>query len=306
MINKPTVLILGAGSSSHFGYPLGSGLINKVVEIKPEQLFNLFSTEEIIDFQRRLSRSGFYSIDLFLGKNTRFIEIGKCHITACLKTYEQENRLFPPNDSGWYQYLFNSMLTDSINNFYKNKVTIINFNYDRSLEAYLHNAIENFYGVSSEEALSTLKKIKIIHPHGMLGKYPEIPYIPDFGGQENKHKAKVLNKISKSIKIIHEIDDSNDTFCSPEFKQAHASLRKARKIYFLGFGFHTENLRRFNFFSNENLQEKDVFATNAGFLSRAAKERTLKSILPFGLNDNIFNHPGSYCESFFSEIGNLE
>lgn len=308
MILKKTVLILGAGASSHLGYPIGSQLLNQIVSLHGTEIFkNTYDKEKIRSFQLRLSRYGCYSIDEFLEKNREFLDIGKGFIAYCLNKYEIENELFPPNNSGWYQYLFNRMRTPSIDHFADNKITFITFNYDRSLEAYLHNAIRYHYNISEANALDILKKIHIIHPHGILGIYPEIPYSQSLGGGiYSERETDLLQRITNEIKIIHEIDDSADAFSSKEYELSNIALQEADKIYFLGFGFHEDNVRRFRFFTKDSLSGKEIYSTSRGFVEPIRKRELMQRLAKYGFNENLVSHPGQECHSFFYYIGSLE
>ena len=69
MITVPTVLILGAGSSSHVGYPLGKKLVSDLCFLRKKPITNLpcgWTEEYAKSLLTRLSRSGYYSIDAFL------------------------------------------------------------------------------------------------------------------------------------------------------------------------------------------------------------------------------------------------
>jgi hypothetical protein len=118
-----------------------------------------------------LSRSGHYSIDAFLETVPEDMKLGKYLIALCLKQLESVDRLFPPNDSGWYQYLLSSLLGSSVSPFSGNQLTIVTYNYDRSLEAYLYHAlIAAVFGMTDVEATEELARIPILHVHGILRK----------------------------------------------------------------------------------------------------------------------------------------
>ena len=198
--------------------------------------------------------------------------------------------------------------SDEYEQFENNKITIITFNYDRSLEAYLHNTIMHRFNLSEADSLNILRKIGIIHPHGMLGGYPEIPYSQflEIDKELSEDDAKLLGKITNSIKIIHEISEVKDTFCSNEFEIAHKALQKTEKIYFLGFGFHEDNIRRFRFFSEDNLEGKEVYSTSLGFTELFERTELLSITSKYGLKENFIYHSGVDCDQFFKRIGNLE
>ncbi len=296
-----SVLILGAGASTHLGYPIGTALLAQIcVRIKQkkyyEEIDKLYKPEEIQNFYIRLSRSGYYSIDTFLEDNREFIDIGKLFIADCLKQYEDWAGLFPPGDPGWYQYLFNRMRTPLLDQIEQNNITIITFNYDRSIEAYLHQTITHRYKISEDSSANIVRQFNIIHPHGILGDYPDVPYSNDLTGTS-------LQTISKSIKIIHEINDKVDTFCSSEFEISHKALQESQKIYFLGFGFHEDNIRRFRFFSPDSFKDKEVRSAIHG-LQVAEKQELMKMLSKYGFSEGNINN--ERCHYFFSRIGSLE
>jgi hypothetical protein len=205
-----------------------------------------------------LCRSAHPSIDAFLESVPEWASLGKFLIAQNLKRCEDVDRLFPPNDSGWYAYLFNALLTDGgAPAFADSNVGIITFNYDRSLEAYLHEALQARFGMAPDEALGIVQDLPILHVHGSLGEYPAIPYQASRDFEE-------LVALSQSIQIVHELPDDDEHFCNPMFKRGHQMLLSAERVFFLGFGFHPDNLRRFRFFSPESTRGKTIRATVPG------------------------------------------
>jgi hypothetical protein len=53
--------------------------------------------------------------------------------------------------------------------FEDNKLSVITFNNDRSLEAFLFLSLQNLYGFDVKTALERLDKIPIVHLYGSLG-----------------------------------------------------------------------------------------------------------------------------------------
>ncbi|MBU0769549.1 MAG: hypothetical protein KJ687_10700 [Proteobacteria bacterium] len=260
MINTKTVLVLGAGASKSYGFPIGSELVREIVEgLRPgssNQLIPFLTTSGIKDqfiqtFRDELLFSGKYSVDKFLERRPEYVEIGKLSICFCLAKYENENILVNPHPYpgwGWYQYLFN-LLDSDIDRFHENNLSIINFNYDRSFEHSLFRAISSTYGsLLWRECEKALKEIPIIHVHGQLGGLPWQKedgrfYSPRFSSKE-------LKMVSNEIEILSEIKET-----SPLFDQARDLMKKADRIIFLGFGYNETNLRRLDIekFSNKFL-----------------------------------------------------
>jgi len=181
MINQPTVFILGAGASIPYNYPSGKSLVEEIITglSRPRsELYKLcieleFQDQEITKFAEALYFSGDDSIDAFLERerNKEFIDLGKVLITLCLIQREHTKTLFSNPPDSWYGDLVNELKSPVIENF-KNEVSILTFNYDRSFDHYLYTAIKNSYGLSEKECTSIVKRIPIIHLHGQIGKLP--------------------------------------------------------------------------------------------------------------------------------------
>ena len=241
------MLILGAGASAPYGFPAGRKLMNIILKhldpMKGSELpvtlarFGI-KANTIKDFSKNLDYSGRQSVDAFLEHRPEFLKVGKLAITLSLIPYENESRLFDRNkyETNWYEYLFNK-LNAPFNSFHENKLAIITFNYDRSLEHYLITALGSAYGKSVEECSVPLNTIPIIHVHGRLGALPwqeglKRSYEPEPFIDE-------IEAVSEQIKVI--TDDVQD---SSEFKEASTQMHNALDIIFLGFGYHDENLQR--------------------------------------------------------------
>lgn len=116
---------------------------------------------------------------------------------------------------------------------------IITFNYDRSLEQYLYNAVETAYpGKSETQYRELLQSRRIIHVYGKLGPllWQDVDSHIRYGQTPN---AEMLLKAASNIKIMREAQTITE-----EFTQAHKVLGEADRICFLGFGFDETNLQR--------------------------------------------------------------
>ena len=248
MITEPTALILGAGASVPYGFPSGLDLMRKILnEIRPGQSTELsekltsilgIEQEDIGYFYECLSRSGKTSVDAFLEhRPTEFLRIGKLAITLTLVQYEIEDRLFAPKMAGksWYEHLWDK-LDATFDDFDKNKLSIITFNYDRSLEQYLITAMKYLYDKSEKQCAERLSKIPIIHVHGRLGN------LVWQGEISRPYKPRCYRKVEDISNQIIVIPEKEGT--SPEFGEATKLMLAAKHVYFLGFGYHPKNLER--------------------------------------------------------------
>ncbi|MDD5326272.1 MAG: hypothetical protein PHY02_00475 [Phycisphaerae bacterium] len=249
MIKVPTVLILGAGASIPYGFPSGKKLVEKICNMLEDDSNNIyrlflmlgFSERIVRNFRETLAHSGQSSVDAFLEHRKDFVDVGKVAIATALLPFEKTKKLFDLGmDENWYQYLF-SILNTSFQEFGENDLSIITFNYDRSVEHYLFTSLRNTHGKSDKECAEKLNLIPIIHVHGKLGDLewkPEHRWPVQYD-LSDPLDADMVGRASKSIKIIYE-DIAEDN----EFKQARQLLTKAARIYILGFGFNMTNLKR--------------------------------------------------------------
>ena len=290
-----TTLILGAGSSVHCGFPLGIRLIADIAGMRNAgnsfALPSRWHQDEVNDFIVRLSRSAHYSIDAFLETAPESMDIGKYLIAASLKKLEIVDKLFPPHESGWYQYLFNCLVDDSAQSFDHNHLSVVTFNYDRSLEAYLFYAIKARYDFDDAHALNELEKIPIIHVHGSLGPFPQVAY-------ETIEDADALREVSRSIQVISELQDSEDTFCNDEFSEAHDAINNSQRVIFLGFGFHEDNVRRLRVdwsrFANREVRSTFTNTSDEEY------QNILNRLTPFGISKEVLHRgTGHDCNNFF-------
>lgn len=249
MIEKKTVLVLGAGASQYYGYPSGRELVRIIlhflnksnVENWIERLINeygIINRDYISSFSNELFNSGIMSIDEFLEYRPEFIKIGKLLIALALIPYEDNSRLFDLNkrDQSWYEYLLNKLRSPKTE-FKNNSLSIITFNYDRSLEQYFFTALKSTYGIEDAECAEIVKSIPIIHVYGILDWLPW--QIEGGRSYDNHFYPNQIKKAADSIIIMSEDRDR-----SAEFDQAFKLLKEAEAGYFLGFGYHDMNLKR--------------------------------------------------------------
>lgn len=148
MINIETVLVLGAGASVDFGFPTGQQLVRDIYSLldpKTGSYYDLYyriarkQNDDILieRFPVILRKADPFSIDEWLEKNDEFIPMGKIAISIVLLHYELNSDLSPVNN--WYRLLF-KRLDGPFENFQNNMLSIITFNYERSLEKYLYDA----------------------------------------------------------------------------------------------------------------------------------------------------------------------
>jgi hypothetical protein len=283
MINDKVTLVLGAGASAPYGFPLGTSLMLSVISklnnqsTHFDQKISTVLSDMGFDYQAQrmfineLRGAHQPSIDAFLQeRGQEFLGIGKAAIAAALIPYEDldgllslENELSATvQNQRWYGYLLNLMGT--YRDFGDNHLSIITFNYDRSLEYFLFNAIKHRFNLNDEKALRLLQTIPIVHVYGQLGKF-------DFHDPTNGRPYSTELSVDTVKRCIHEIHLMYDIRDEGDFVRSNQEsfklIQSAHRLIFFGFGYHEKNLERLKlreFFTGEDII--------AGFYGRKAGE----------------------------------
>jgi len=116
-------------------------------------------------------------------------------------------------------------------------VALITFNYDRCFEHYLFNAMQNYYGLSANEAAELLANLEVHHPYGMVGSLPWMrgQVSIDFGADVH---ANELVTVSQQIRTFTEGTDP----AISDIESVRATVADAKRLVFLGFAFHRLNM----------------------------------------------------------------
>ncbi len=261
MVGKETVLVLGAGASKAFGFPTGEELVEEIYSMVDRdrggyrelfwEVINKYYSGRLDNFDKVLKDANPLSIDSWLEHNPYYIEVGKVAIAIALLYREMHSNLRPKNN--WYQLLF-KRLNSPFEEFQNNKLSIITFNYDRSLEQYLFKAFKNTHiGKREEEYKEKLNQFRILHVYGSLGRLdwqfdnPEnnLPLV-SYGHTLDRD---TVYSAAESIKIIppknqREVFDVVQKSISDEFNKAQKLIAGAEALYFLGFGYNQDNMKR--------------------------------------------------------------
>ncbi|MBF9152537.1 SIR2 family protein [Novosphingobium jiangmenense] len=117
------------------------------------------------------------------------------------------------------------------------QLTIINFNYDRSLEHFLPYALVMAYGIELKEAQQVIaEKLDIVHPHGSIGRLPwqkgEAPQA-EWGVEQPWN----IHAIAAQLKSLNERSSDRNAL-----RDIRLSVASAKRLVFLGFGFQPQNV----------------------------------------------------------------
>ena len=285
MIKEPTVFILGAGASYPYGYPTGQELREQICSSFVQDVNAYFAQEKRVDpciatafrnanlFTETFFNSSTKSIDLFLARNPEFMLLGKWAIIFRLFAAERESQFreyIKDRNQDWYSYLFNRLTDDLVRTtdyerFSENNLSIITFNYDRSLEHFLYESISNsFSSIGRENLKEQLNKLGFVHIFGHLSglKWQDI-----FGKFEYGKDINFINvqKVAENLKIIYEEKDNT------QLQIAQDLVRKAKRIFFLGFGYAKENLEALNI-TQVIRDEQEIYGTALGFMPREIRQ----------------------------------
>jgi hypothetical protein len=290
MSRKKIVLILGAGASCNYGYPTGSGLRQQILLLKRNGLeqnaTNMsISPDELINFVDEFHHSQWYSIDAFLARRMEFERVGKAAIAHVLLSNENSDALF--SDSGidhWYQHLLNLLVEEDWDDLDPSWLSIVTFNYDRSLECFMHRAIQSVYGKSPDQVREKLRLLRIIHVYGDLGSlWQEDGGFP-YGDQRWSIKTRV-DIAAKRLRVIAEGRDDE-----VHLIECQRMIREAERVCFLGFGFDQTNLRRIGApeaFLDSNSVAKRLAATAHGLTNNELRQAAARLVGPGPFNNEV-------------------
>jgi hypothetical protein len=280
MIEQNTVFILGAGASKHCSYPLGrelkDSILNQLVDtnssntytrLRPTEeisaggnrRFNYLKAncnikmEDIKRFKEDFSMSSLPSIDTFLENRPNYLSLGKRLIAMSIFDCEEEHTLFSAKNS-WYRYLM-ANINRSSEGFKTNKLKIITYNYDRSLEHFLIKDLIHTYEFDANTAIDTLRStISILHVHGKIADNA-------WAGGKNYNRTYTTDDIETAANQLYIITEESEV--KSRYQEIHETLAKAENVFLLGFGFDERNLQRLELTKCIRHNAK-IFATRTG------------------------------------------
>jgi hypothetical protein len=253
---KKTVFVLGAGASYDYGYPSGKELYNEIIyrtrgdTSKHSYLkaFNglkqLFEPHYLNEFSTKMFNVELMNIDDFIYRFDAYYKLGCVTISQLILECEAESIINFSNKEGWYQDLWHIMyMLDGEIDF--SNISIITFNYDRSLDRYLVERLNAINSLTKDQIMDKKIMPEILHIYGTIAPaYNDLDGYFEYSGfnqlpittqlQILKDAPNRLYTISSKIPIHH-------------FERAKTILKESEIIIFLGFGFHENNLKAIGF-----------------------------------------------------------
>lgn len=301
MIRHGTVLLLGAGSSHPYGFPLGFELRDLIIALG-------LNHDEVArigvhpDSARELSeifdKSRLPSIDTFLSRRPEFLDVGKSLIASVLLRSEKLclSHEFKPfrGEACHYSHIWAQISQQSWDELDLTRLKVVTFNYDRSFEIFVRRAMRATYGKSDIENEEKLRDLQVVHVYGSLGSLFEsnAAYLP-FGSDSLNHV-----NIDLAASQIHLIPEARDE--SADIELARDILRAGSFVAILGFGFDELNLRRINAWyslaiapkinADSRPVEREIYASCKNFTNKAV----WKVAEVFGQKNSGISHPRNF------------
>jgi hypothetical protein len=150
MIRRPTVLILGAGASAEYSFPVGRSLLLEIVKglrgatrLKLDMQGCGFADDLINQFSSELEASNQPSVDAFLEQhkqNADYEKLGKAAIAQSLILCEAHSTLQRQSELKLYEYIWHKA-SATPGTYAGNALSVLTFNYDRSFEEFLRKSL---------------------------------------------------------------------------------------------------------------------------------------------------------------------
>jgi hypothetical protein len=286
MFEDKTVLILGAGASRPYGFStsgelrallLGDSDSNEILRQLDfedpnntvKTLDSLFRGEVpgmnvqtiLTRFRTIFKQSDRVSIDTFIASlpdsigNKDIAYIAKRAVAAVILACENNSRRLLFGD--WYQWLLEFLLQKKADGLKSELLTVITFNYDRSLEFYLWRCFMRSFDLSPSNAQKMVERIRFLHVYGAPGpaKFDVNDGVP-YGeilqpGQAANHIALAGPRVDPGT-----------------LTSVREAIRDAQRVIFLGFGFWRENFELLHFADDDRNPvqwgSKKIFASRFG------------------------------------------
>lgn len=310
MFRPNTVFVLGAGASCEAQMPSGVELKSRIAEAldfsaehggDPDIETCLREIASQSDDPRALDKLRYkaakikfgmppaISIDNFLDAHrgdTELELVAKLAIARTILLAEAGGLMAPglpgvfldkkPLASTWYVRFF-QLLTENVSRQEikeaVRRVSVINFNYDRTLAYFLRWALLIYYDVDNDDVTNILEEMTTVHPYGRIADLDgEFPRSWLFG--HTKYSSLALPAMASQIRTFGERIEEKTTLDAIKQLIANAST-----IVFMGFGFHRQNLALID--PGPHHVPKSIYASCLGISRSDRREITaeLKGIL---------------------------
>lgn len=301
MIKVSTVFILGAAASTPLAGVGGSKKGFMTATMMKDDICQHFLNPQAKHWEKAAENTGLpegdfremakglrgsrsTSIDAWLADNPEYVAVGRVCIAKWIIGMEHSSLFAPGRANGdWYADMWHSYLKQTENgagadSIAENRVTFVTFNYDRSLEHSLYEMIGSTYSklmghpAAVHKLTEIINEIRIFHVYGQVGRLPWQPKtvattVWPFG-ERPANETKAWQKAKECEKLVLLPGKGDRGMTEPNFERARLAIAEAERVYFLGFGYHDENLKRIK---PHKLQAKVVEGTAYGLYGRTVK-----------------------------------
>lgn len=277
MIRTKTTFIVGAGASCELQMPSGPELVARIAQSLDFERYGAeLQTRDSVLLLQHLSKAAARvgggdeamhaaatrirtaaklggSIDAILEQHNAdelILTCGKLAIAHFISQGESKSTLrqsariegdLPLQGTESWLYHLASLVTSGVPRLQADRclddLTIISFNYDRSIEHFLPHAFVMAFGMTLQEAQRLISaKLKVLRPYGSIGKLPwQAGDAPENEwGTDNPWN---IHNLANQIRTLSE--RQNDRQMIMALQSAVAS---AKRLVILGFGFQPQNI----------------------------------------------------------------
>lgn len=211
------------------------------IDIPPDKLDDFKSVSRLFErFVYDFCHSHAPSIDRYLSnlsnmenffKKTLYAEFGKLTIAYFILKFESKTYL-GSREHGWIHSLIKQLLIEDPLQFIKYKPAFITFNYDRILERTIYEHLKMHHHYNDDKANDFIKMLNIFHVYGSIGEYT------DWFNPQAQAPASFYRAAISRIRVIGEDRVSTK---QEIIQNIYSRVNEKQFIYFLGFGFDTQN-----------------------------------------------------------------
>lgn len=336
-----TVFVVGAGASVDFGLPTGPQLNRSIsaamalgrddyhqLRWLDDDVNNAFRSwpgatpNQMVDASRTIVEGIAYhqSPDDFLfafGNDQAVVDAGKAGIVASILKAERLSWLcrlegherdvsdeeLAAKTSAWPLHLIKLLapgIRASDPHLLFESVAFVNFNYDRCLEQILYHGLQRSHRLSADLAAKVVSRIQIIHPYGWIGRPAWLSGMGTplpFGGRYGSRLPELASN-------IHTLTEGHNT--AEERAALSDLMTSARRIVFLGFGFHPQNMNLIACEPRLDRADPTVLATAYGVPhgQREVFQRRIRTSLGLvGPDKPILGESVTTTDGFLAEYG---
>ena len=258
------------------------------------------------------------SIDNFIDAhqgNIRLEQSGKLAIVQSILEAERNSQLYIDHarewsnrkifhavEKSWFNFFMQLLSENCTIEEIRNRlqsVDFVIFNYDRCIEHYLYHSLQNYYGISPQEAGALIGRMNFYHPYGTVGNLPwhKSEHAIEFGASPN---ASQLITLAEQIRTFTEGTDP----LASDVVAIRNAMRESNVVLFLGFAFHRQNLKLIRPTDDAHVRPRDTkyYATAYG-LSNSDRESIHSELANLGGVDygNIRLRSDIKCCALFHE-----